>query len=106
MGKRGRADLLPGLLDRPAGRDELVVVAEVDPVEAGETIGGDETRTCTSVAPPSKSIATSWRIVVPRTIESSTTTTRLPDTSSSGLNFSLIPCSRSPWSGWMNVRPT
>ena len=26
--------------------------------------------------------------------------------SGSGLNFSLTPCSRSPWSGWMNVRPT
>jgi hypothetical protein len=69
-------------------------------------MGGDDTRTCTSVAPASRSTATSWRIVVPRTIESSTTTTRLPATSSSGLNLSLIPCSRSPWSGWMKVRPT
>ena len=35
-------------------------------------------RTCTSAAPASNSIATSWRVVLPRTIESSTTTSRLP----------------------------
>ena len=38
-------------------------------------------RTCTSVAPASNSIATIWRVVLPRTIESSTMTTRLPATS-------------------------
>ena len=54
----------------------------------------------------SKSIAMSCCIVLPRTIESSTITTRLPATSSSGLNLSRIPCRRSSWSGWMNVRPT
>ena len=50
-------------------------------------------------------MATILRVVEPRTIESSTTTTRLPATSASGLNFALTPCSRSAWSGWMNVRP-
>jgi len=69
-------------------------------------IGGDETRTCTSAAPASNSIATICLVVEPRTIESSTTTTRWPATSASGLNFILIPCSRIAWSGWMNVRPT
>ena len=41
-------------------------------------IGGDEIRRCTSRAPASNSIATSLRVVEPRTIESSTTTTRFP----------------------------
>ena len=45
-------------------------------------------------------------LVLPRTIESSTITARCPAISSSGLNLSLIPCRRSSWSGWMNVRPT
>ena len=40
--------------------------------------GGDETRTCTSAAPASNSICTICRVVEPRTIESSTTTSRLP----------------------------
>ena len=38
--------------------------------------GGEEMRTCTSEAPASKSILTIWRVVEPRTIESSTTTSR------------------------------
>ena len=38
---------------------------------------------------------TSWCIVEPRTIESSTITSRLPATSASGLNFILIPWRRS-----------
>ena len=63
-------------------------------------------RTCTSAAPASKSICTIWRVVEPRTIESSTITRRLPATSASGLNFIRIPCSRMPCSGWMNVRWT
>ena len=52
-------------------------------------------RTCTVAAPASKSMVTSCCIVLPRTIESSTITTRCPATSSSGLNLSLIPCRRS-----------
>ena len=44
-------------------------------------------------------------VVFPRTIESSTTTTRLPATiSGSGLNFIRRPCLRSSWPGWMKVR--
>ena len=62
---------------------------------------------CTSVAPASSSIATIWRVVLPRTIESSTTTSRLPRiTAGSGLNLSRMPCWRSAWSGWMKLRPT
>ena len=51
------------------------------------------------------SIAT-MRIARLRMIESSTTTILLPAMSASGLNLSWMPCSRSPWSGWMNVRWT
>ena len=62
---------------------------------------------CTSSAPASRSILTIWRVVLPRTIESSTTTRRLPSTTSrSGLNFIRRPCLRSSWPGWMNVRAT
>ncbi len=44
-------------------------------------------------------------VVLPRTIESSTTTSRLPAiTSGSGLNFRRSPCLRSSWPGWMKVR--
>ena len=49
-------------------------------------------RTCTSAAPASRSIRTRARWVLPRTIESSTTTRRLPRmTSRSGLSLSRMP---------------
>ena len=64
-------------------------------------------RMWTSVAPASRSICTICFVVVPRTIESSTTTSRLPRIESgSGLSFSFTPRSRSDCDGWMNVRPT
>ena len=43
--------------------------------------GGAETRMWTSLAPASRSRLMIWRQVVPRTMESSTITTRLPATS-------------------------
>ncbi len=62
---------------------------------------------CTSVAPASRSIDTICLVVVPRTIESSTTMSRFPRmVSGSGFSFSFTPRSRSDWEGWMNVRPT
>ncbi|CFS37028.1 Uncharacterised protein [Mycobacterium tuberculosis] len=49
-------------------------------------------RTCNSTAPASRSMRTSARWVLPRTIESSTTMSRLPRiTSLSGLSFSRMP---------------
>ena len=61
----------------------------------------------TSRAPASRSIRTICRVVLPRTIESSTTTIRLPPTTSGiGLNFIRSPCLRSSCPGWMNVRAT
>ena len=64
-------------------------------------------RTCTSAAPASRSIRTSARWVLPRTIESSTTTSRLPAiTSRSGLSLSRMPSWRIVCDGWMKVRPT
>ena len=61
---------------------------------------------CTSVDPASRSICTICREVVPRTMESSTSTTRRPFTVSA-MGFSLMRTvfSRSFWLGWMNVRP-
>ena len=64
-------------------------------------------RTCTSAAPASRSIRTSARWVLPRTIESSTTTSRLPAmTSRNGFSLSRMPSWRMVWDGWMKVRPT
>ena len=60
----------------------------------------------TSRAPAFRSCATTRGVVVPRTMLSSTTTTRLPrSTSGSGLSFSATLPLRWPWLGWMNVRP-
>ncbi len=60
-------------------------------------MGGAEIRRWTSFAPASLSIATICRVVLPRTIESSTTTTRLPATiSGRGLNFMRSPRLRTP----------
>ena len=57
--------------------------------------------------PASRSMVTIARWVLPRTIESSTTTTRWPAiTSRSGFSFSRMPRCRMVWLGWMNVRPT
>ena len=63
-------------------------------------------RRCTSSAPASRSICTSAFCVVPRTIESSTTTTRLPARfSRSGFSFMRTARARSSCDGAMNVRP-
>ena len=64
-------------------------------------------RTCTSLAPAARTILTILRLVVPRTIESSTRTTRLPSRMlRTGLSFTLTPKCRIDDCGWMNVRPT
>src|SRR3990172_3649432 len=63
-------------------------------------------RMCTSVAPALRSISTTLGVVVPRTIESSTTTSRLPAvTCLRGLNFRYTPWSRRRWSGWVEGGP-
>ncbi len=82
-------------------------VAKSMPKKQGHFTGGEEIRMCTSAAPASRSIFTSARWVLPRTIESSTTTRRLPAmTSRSGLSLSRMPSWRMVWLGWMKVRPT
>ena len=69
--------------------------------------GGEEMRTWTSAAPASRSIRTRARWVLPRTMESSTTTSRLPSmTSRRGLSLRRMPSWRRVWVGWMKVRPT
>jgi len=61
---------------------------------------------CTSRAPALRIMPTILREVVPRTIESSTTTTRLPaSTSRTGESLSLTPKWRICCDGSMNVRP-
>ena len=48
-----------------------------------------------------------WRQVVPRTMESSTITTRLPATSlARAESLMRTACSRLSWLGVMKVRPT
>ena len=75
------------------------------PMKQGQAIGGDAMRMCTSAAPARRSSSMIRREVVPRTIESSTSATRLPSsTCRMGLNLSLMPDSRSRWVGWMKVR--
>ena len=50
---------------------------------------------------------TSPRVVVPRTIESSTMTTLFPSsTSRTALYFTFTFALRPAWDGWMKVRPT
>ena len=64
-------------------------------------------RMCTSFAPALRIMRTILRLVVPRTIESSISTTRLPSSSErTGFSFSFTPKSRTLWLGSMNVRPT
>jgi len=70
-------------------------------------VGGLLMRMCTSRAPASRTIPTILRDVVPRTIESSISTTRLPSrTLRTGLSLILTPKDRIDCLGSMNVRPT
>ena len=58
------------------------------------------------MAPASRTMWTSFRVVEPRTIESSTKTTLFPlRLSGIGFSLSLIPRSRRLWLGSMKVRP-
>ena len=85
---------------RPA-RDQLGARGRVDAVVAGMGDGGEATRKWTSVAPARNSSPTSLRLVVPRTIESSTATTRRPRRiCSTGLNFTRTESTR-----WSLPRP-
>jgi len=61
---------------------------------------------CTSFAPASRKLLTRAREVVPRTMESSTTTTRFPATISLiRFSFTRTSKSRMSWLGCKNVRP-
>ena len=69
-------------------------------------MGGALIRTWTSFAPARRSSPTICLVVVPRTIESSTTISRLSRTiSRRGESLTLTPRWRIAWEGWMNVRP-
>ena len=95
------------LLDRVGRRDQLRLDLGVDAVEARVV---DRRRADPDVDLGRAGLAAAARrsacVVVPRTIESSTTISRLPRTSSrSGFSFSVTPRWRIAWLGWMNVRP-
>ena len=70
------AEKLTDLGDAVCGSDQLIAVRRVDPVIAWDTDGGQLIRMWTSRAPAALIIPTICRLVVPRTIESSTNTTR------------------------------
>ncbi len=70
-------------------------------------VGGQLMRMCTSRAPALRTMRTIFRLVVPRTIESSTSTTRRPSRMLfTGFSFTRTPKWRIDCCGWMNVRPT
>ena len=70
-------------------------------------VGGLLMRRCTSRAPASRTMPTILREVVPRTMESSMSTTRLPSsTLRTGLSLILTPKERMDCLGSMKVRPT
>ncbi len=70
-------------------------------------VGGEEMRMCTSAAPAARTISTILRLVVPRTMLSSTRITRLPcSTAWLAECFSFTPRLRMLSVGSMKVRPT
>ncbi len=70
-------------------------------------MGGELIRMWTSRAPAERIIVTIFRLVVPRTMESSTTTTRLPSRiSRTGFSLIFTPKWRMFCLGSMKVRPT
>ena len=101
-----RAEILADLSIVYLVGDELFRIGKIDAVMAGEACGGQLTRMCTSLAPASRRFTTRARAVVPRTIESSTTTTRFPATASL-IRFSFTRTLKSRMScvGWRKVRP-
>jgi hypothetical protein len=80
-GQRIRADEGAHLFERMGGGEQLVALGRVDAVDSRDgVIGGLAMRMCTSRAPASRIICTIFTEVVPRTMESSTSTMRLPAT--------------------------
>ena len=70
-------------------------------------MGGLEIRTWISFAPASRTMLTILRDVVPRTMESSMSTTRLPSRiSRTGFSLMRTPKERMDCFGSMKVRPT
>ena len=65
------------------------------PMKQGHWMGGLLTRMWTDLVPARRNSSTIFLLVVPRTIESSTSTTRFPSRiSRNGLNFNLMPTLR------------
>ena len=76
------------------------------PKKQGNLMGGHDIRMWTSVAPAVRRVETRRRLVVPRTMESSTTTTRFPWTTPERTeSFMSTLLLLSSATGMMNVRP-
>ena len=95
------------LIDVPVVGQQLFLGGEIDTIVARVSDGrATDTHVDLFGARPREGCLILPRVVVPRTIESSTTTTRLPATTSwITASFSLTANSRSFCSGEMNVRP-
>jgi hypothetical protein len=108
VAERIDANELRDLVDRVVGGDQFFPIGRVDAVVARSDDGRDCSRACAPHAPrAANQRATSPRVVVPRTMESSTITTLLPASNSrTGLNFTFTLASRPACVGWMKVRPT
>jgi len=86
----------------------------VDPLKAclprsntAKSLGARNPHVNLFVAPALRIMRTILRLVVPRTIESSISTTRFPSRRDcTGFSFSLTPKSRTLWLGSIKVRPT
>ena len=77
------------------------------PYTLGKRTGGAALARKTLLAPASRTICTISRLVVPRTMESSTSSTFLPANSlAMGLSFCRTDFLRTACPGMMNVRPT
>ena len=102
-------DVLANLFQGMGRRDQLAGGAGCRRRrKQGDTVGGQLMRRCTSLAPDARTILTILRLVVPRTRESSISTTRLPakNAASPVFNFTFTPKWRIDCAGSMKVRPT
>ena len=106
VAQRVGANDLVDLVHRAAGSDQKLLVGDVGAKVAGIFEGGCRNAEVTSFAPASRSSLMMRAEVVPRTMESSTSTTRLPLTVLV-TTFSLMRTlfSRCFWLPWMKVRP-
>ncbi|CFP69052.1 Uncharacterised protein [Bordetella pertussis] len=77
------------------------------PYTLGNRTGGAAEAKYTLLAPAARAMSTISRLVVPRTMESSTSSTFLPlNSMPMAFSFWRTDLRRTAWPGMMNVRPT